>query len=750
MHLPPNSGQTSINFDIHLGKCGMSGSSDSPAAVTGSSSGTTNGQQQALQTAASGGGGQQQQPNGMFIENTIIIQYDPQVQEIYDQARRLRCTWYDYYEKSVTFRPYHVDMLDAVTANFLGDNIQCWMQIQVGKGPWSSEVAGIVKIGQTMTMVLAIKDDENKFDMLVRNCVASDGKHQPIQLVDEYGCVARPKIMGKFQKVRNFGPAATVVSYAHFQAFKFPDSMSVHFQCVIQVCRYDCPEPVCSGASGAADQIGTSAAGAGGSGIAAGAGSSGPPVQDYAVSGTELVSSKEPLPVGFSRQSNLSHLRAQQSSVNLKLDESQGPVQVKLDTSMLANTATNGLRAGGGGPPPPHLLHSSQQQLQAADQVSSDGRGHPYLSSSYYRPSLGSATAPSSASPVISAAGPAASRPPLAASHAQMRPNPSAAPPGGHMQYSNPAASLLPPHHHPRPAYMMTNRMGELVAEDGPAGIPKPSAATGDGEEFGSKLSLIATPRALPFAMPTTPLANHRYRRSINATGLNLNKFKRQAPIQGQAGPDSTAIKTQRTIQVVSPDDVAFNLLDLESGSTPDSWSNNNDQRMNLQQQNRKTKTTQYLLTTPDLDGGDDFSATATTMVCFSTGRLITSALASLALLVTLALVAALTILRQRKRLNEKLSPVYDSSLSASSSSSSIIGAAAAAPAATSPADLIINNQSLANHHMQQQQRQRLHQHQAEIILRRQQEEMRQRHTYLGRLYSQFVPAAHWSSGAGR
>ena len=76
----------------------------------------------------------QGQPNGLYIENTIIIQYDAQVQEIWDQARKLRCTWYDYYEKSVTFRPYNVDMLDAVTANFLGDNIQCWMQIQVGKG----------------------------------------------------------------------------------------------------------------------------------------------------------------------------------------------------------------------------------------------------------------------------------------------------------------------------------------------------------------------------------------------------------------------------------------------------------------------------------------------------------------------------------------------------------------------------------------------------------------------------------------
>lgn len=41
------------------------------------------------------------------------------------------------------------------------------MQIQVGKGPWASEVAGIVKIGQTMTMVLAIKDEGLYFYHLI-------------------------------------------------------------------------------------------------------------------------------------------------------------------------------------------------------------------------------------------------------------------------------------------------------------------------------------------------------------------------------------------------------------------------------------------------------------------------------------------------------------------------------------------------------------------------------------------------------
>lgn len=222
VHLKPGTGHLSATFEIFLNSCGMTSSANHNAAGYGTPT-----------------------PSGSYVENTIIIQYDPYVQEVWDQARKLRCTWYDFYEKAVTFRPFQVDMLHAVTANFLGDNLQCWMQIQVGKGPWASEVSGIVKIGQTMTMVLAIKDDENKFDMLVRNCVAHDGKRAPIQLVDQHGCVVRPKIMSKFQKIKNFGPSASVVSFAYFQAFKFPDSMNVHFQCVIQVCRYNCPEPKC-------------------------------------------------------------------------------------------------------------------------------------------------------------------------------------------------------------------------------------------------------------------------------------------------------------------------------------------------------------------------------------------------------------------------------------------------------------------------------------------------------------------------
>ncbi|XP_058063833.1 LOW QUALITY PROTEIN: uncharacterized protein LOC131213736 [Anopheles bellator] len=221
VHLPAGLGKTSATFDIGIHECGTAGNTDN-VLYNGYSGTDTNA--------------------GSYFENIIVLQYDPQVQEVWDQARKLRCTWHDQYEKSVTFRPFPVDMLDVIRADFAGDNVGCWMQIQVGKGPWASEVSGLVKIGQTMTMVLAIKDDDSKFDMLVRNCMAHDGKRAPIQLVDQRGCVTRPKLMSRFTKIKNFGASASVLSYAHFQAFKFPDSMEVHFQCTIQICRYQCPE----------------------------------------------------------------------------------------------------------------------------------------------------------------------------------------------------------------------------------------------------------------------------------------------------------------------------------------------------------------------------------------------------------------------------------------------------------------------------------------------------------------------------
>ncbi|XP_064085121.1 uncharacterized protein LOC135200420 [Macrobrachium nipponense] len=179
---------------------------------------------------------------GKFYENTIIIQYDADLIEVWDEAKRLRCEWYNDYEKTASKPPMVIADLEVVELNFRGDNVDCWMEIQDGKGPWASPVTGIVPLGSTLTMVVAINDQAGEFDMRVKSCEASDGSNHPIYLSDEHGCVLRPKMISKFMKLRNNDGRATVLTYAHFHAFKFPDSMSVHIRCKVEICRFGCPD----------------------------------------------------------------------------------------------------------------------------------------------------------------------------------------------------------------------------------------------------------------------------------------------------------------------------------------------------------------------------------------------------------------------------------------------------------------------------------------------------------------------------
>ena len=67
VHVPSGLGQTQVTFDISLRSCGMSSNANDGFGTP--------------------------TPQGSFIENTIIVQYDPQLQEVWDQARKLRCTW---------------------------------------------------------------------------------------------------------------------------------------------------------------------------------------------------------------------------------------------------------------------------------------------------------------------------------------------------------------------------------------------------------------------------------------------------------------------------------------------------------------------------------------------------------------------------------------------------------------------------------------------------------------------------------
>ncbi|CAH1994186.1 unnamed protein product [Acanthoscelides obtectus] len=207
VYVPPSTGQTFFSFRIAYTRCGT-----------------------------------KPDLHGQFYENTVVVQYDKDLLEVWDEAKRLRCEWFNDYEKTASKPPMVIADLDVIQLDFRGDNVDCWMEIQHGKGPWAPPVSGIVPLGSTLTLVVAINDYRGEFDMRVKSCAASDGGGHVIQLSDEFGCVLRPKMISRFLKARQADERATVITYAFFHAFKFPDALSVHIKCKVEICRHGCLE----------------------------------------------------------------------------------------------------------------------------------------------------------------------------------------------------------------------------------------------------------------------------------------------------------------------------------------------------------------------------------------------------------------------------------------------------------------------------------------------------------------------------
>ena len=155
---------------------------------------------------------------------------------MWDTARAIRCSWENSLEKTVTYA-FNIDMIDTQIVSFSGDTASATLDIQVGKGPNAPSVNGLVKIGDTLTMVVTVEGDPG-FDVQVQDCIAHDGnKANAVTLTDSRGCVLKKKLMGPWQKEKK---ASSLVAFSFFQAFKFPDQMEVFLECNVELCKNGC------------------------------------------------------------------------------------------------------------------------------------------------------------------------------------------------------------------------------------------------------------------------------------------------------------------------------------------------------------------------------------------------------------------------------------------------------------------------------------------------------------------------------
>ena len=192
----------------------------------------------------------------MGFSNIIIIQMDEEVQEVWDSARKINCEWTNYIKKRVEFQPFEVQMLDFEEVRFEGDSVDCWMDLQVGKYPDSEEIHAAVKIGEQLSMLVYARDDNDMYDMHIKECFAyssdnyDSGDTVRLQLTDERGCVMKNKLLEGFYLRREADPSTggtNIVAYGYLAAFKFPDVLDVFTTCEVEICkggcRDKCPDP---------------------------------------------------------------------------------------------------------------------------------------------------------------------------------------------------------------------------------------------------------------------------------------------------------------------------------------------------------------------------------------------------------------------------------------------------------------------------------------------------------------------------
>ncbi|KAJ8963335.1 hypothetical protein NQ318_018806 [Aromia moschata] len=166
---------------------------------------------------------------GIEYFNTIVVQ--PHLKLVTNQGRgfHIRCR-YNTRNNTVMNDSLKVDLMSADPVTSLAPMPGCSMKIFSGD-PTQKEVAENVKIGDPLTLVIAI-DEQDTYGIRITDCLVRDGLGWGEQrLINNEGCPTDSEIMGMFKYSADRTKASV-----HFQAHKFPYTASVYYQCNVKLC----------------------------------------------------------------------------------------------------------------------------------------------------------------------------------------------------------------------------------------------------------------------------------------------------------------------------------------------------------------------------------------------------------------------------------------------------------------------------------------------------------------------------------
>ncbi|XP_057653421.1 uncharacterized protein LOC130892206 [Diorhabda carinulata] len=184
-------------------------------------------------------------PTKNFMWNTITVQYNPLIEEEYDEHFKVTCEYgYDFW-KTVTFPFLDVEVATGNPVVFTLTPPECYMEIRYGYGTTGNRVSGPVRVGDPLTLMIYMRSKYDGFDIVVNDCFAHNGATKKIQLIDEYGCPVDEKLISRFRGSWSDSGVYETQVYAYMKTFRFTGSPALYIECDVRMCHGRCPSQTC-------------------------------------------------------------------------------------------------------------------------------------------------------------------------------------------------------------------------------------------------------------------------------------------------------------------------------------------------------------------------------------------------------------------------------------------------------------------------------------------------------------------------
>ncbi|XP_045606562.2 uncharacterized protein [Procambarus clarkii] len=184
-------------------------------------------------------------PSKNMMWNTLTVQYNPLIEEVWDEHFKVTCEYgYDFW-KTVTFPFLDVEVQTGNPVVFTLTPPECHMEIRYGIGTTGNRVTGPVRVGDPLTLVIYMRSEFEGFDIVVSDCYAHNGGNKRIALIDHYGCPLDESLISHFEGTRTSEGMFETQVYAFMKTFRFTGSPALYIECDVRMCHGDCPTQPC-------------------------------------------------------------------------------------------------------------------------------------------------------------------------------------------------------------------------------------------------------------------------------------------------------------------------------------------------------------------------------------------------------------------------------------------------------------------------------------------------------------------------